>query len=159
MRAGRGCSRGREMVGVGVQDARGAGAWLSPSLLTINKSSRGLSDPVTSACLATFARSGQRHTGALKYCLRAEILGILLTALTSTSFYIQCGCAYNVVIHTEKQVDLDSSTPSFQLSDACVKEAPNIRLSDLITSLGERTKMLHEVVPEEMCALGQLNQI
>ena len=62
------------MVGVGVQDARGAGAWLSSSLLTINKSSRGLCGPVTSACLATFARSGQSHTGALKYCLQAEIM-------------------------------------------------------------------------------------
>ena len=51
--------RGQGMVGEGVQDARGAGAWLSPTLLTINKSSRAQCGPVTSACLATFARSGQ----------------------------------------------------------------------------------------------------
>lgn len=52
----------------------GSGAWLTSSLLTINKFSRALCGPVTSACLATFARSGPTLRAAPFPCMVSTIL-------------------------------------------------------------------------------------
>lgn len=56
----------------------GSGAWLTSSLLTINKFSRALCGPVTSACLATFARSGPtlRALPSHVYSYKTEIVSL-----------------------------------------------------------------------------------